>query len=239
MGLSFTHEMWFRVVPALEGRYRSILFDNRGMGRSSVPRGPYTIRQMARDARAVLHAAGYESAAVIGASMGGMIAQELALEFPELPTQLILACTSCSGLFGRWPDWSCIPWPGRWKSLDRIERERRFVRMLYADTTPPERIQEDLLVRSACAWSAAGFRSQFAAILKWNAYRRLPRIRVPTQVVHGAEDRLVPLANGRTVARRIPGAELHIVPNAGHILTTDQPDECTHVMLEFLERTGE
>src|SRR5437764_6088044 len=75
MGLSFTHEMWFRVLPSLGSQYRVIVFDNRGMGRSDVPRGPYPIGRMARDAYAVLQAAGVEAAHVLGASMGGMIAQ--------------------------------------------------------------------------------------------------------------------------------------------------------------------
>src|ERR1700759_3679341 len=83
MGLSFTHEMWFRILPSLAERYRVILFDNRGMGRSSVPGGPYSIPQMARDAAAVLRAAGASAAHVMGASMGGMIAQELALRQPK------------------------------------------------------------------------------------------------------------------------------------------------------------
>src|SRR5579863_1621527 len=99
MGLSFTHEMWYRTLPGLGG-YRTILFDNRGMGRSSVPSGPYRIQQMARDAAAVLTAAGVESAHVVGASMGGMIAQELALLAPRRVRTLLLACTTFSGVFG-------------------------------------------------------------------------------------------------------------------------------------------
>src|ERR1700748_2689937 len=104
MGLSFTHEMWYRLLPTLTERYRVILFDNRGMGRSSVPNAPYSIPQMARDAAAVLKAAGASAAHVMGASMGGMIAQELALRQPKLVRSLILGCTTHSGLFGRWPD---------------------------------------------------------------------------------------------------------------------------------------
>src|SRR5438045_7495714 len=75
MGLSFTHEMWFRVLPALKPHYRVIVFDNRGMGRSEVPKGFYSIPKMATDARAILKAADVAAADVIGASMGGMIAQ--------------------------------------------------------------------------------------------------------------------------------------------------------------------
>lgn len=76
MGLSFTHEMWARLLPSLTPRYRAIFFDNRGMGRSDVPRGPYSMRLMASDAVAVLDAAGVHAAHIVGASMGGMIAQE-------------------------------------------------------------------------------------------------------------------------------------------------------------------
>jgi pimeloyl-ACP methyl ester carboxylesterase len=234
MGLSLTHEMWYRVLPGLQG-YRCILFDNRGMGRSSVPARRYSIAQMARDARAVLTAAGERSATVIGASMGGMIAQELALQFPEIPARMILACTSHSGVFGRWPNWSFMPWPGRWSKLERTERERRFVRLLHSDSTPRERIQEDIRIRSACMWSPIGFRNQLAAILLWSAYRRLPRLRVPTLVIHGREDRLIPAVNGVALSRRIPGSTLKLIDNAGHIMTTDQPEACHAAMREFLD----
>src|ERR1700761_4621032 len=190
MGLSFTHEMWFRVTPDLTGEYRAIVFDNRGMGRSDVPRGPYTMRQMASDARAVLDAAGVQSAHVIGASMGGMIAQELALRHPERVRSLVLGCTSSRGLLGKWPEFRYGP--RQWKGSSREERERSLRALLYAETTPPARIEEDLRVRCNCAWCYKGFLNQFAGILIWSAYRRLPRISVPTLVLHGDQDRLVP-----------------------------------------------
>jgi 3-oxoadipate enol-lactonase len=234
MGLSFTHEMWFRTLPALIPHYRAIVFDNRGMGRSSVPGGPYGIKMMARDAVAVLRAAGAEAAHVIGASMGGMIAQELALQFPKAVRSLVLGCTSHSGVLGRWPKFRAIPWRRSWERLDRMERENALVRLLYADGTPRERIEEDLRLRSNCNWSREGFRKQLGAILMWSAYRRLPSLRIPTLIVHGDEDRLVPARNGRTIARRIPGARLEILPNAGHIMTTDQPELCANLMLKFL-----
>ncbi|MDQ2775605.1 MAG: alpha/beta hydrolase [Acidobacteriota bacterium] len=231
IGLSFTHEMWFRILPALAGRHRVILFDNRGMGRSSVPPGPYSIPKMARDAGAVLEAAGESAAHVIGASMGGMIAQELALKKPDLVRSLLLGCTTHSGLFGRWPDFSAVPRRG---APTRLDRERSIVKLLYADTTPQDRIEEDLHIRCGCEWSNKGFLNQFAGILMWSAYRRLPRIQVPTLVVHGDQDRLVPAENGKVVAQRIPNARFELVKNAGHVMTTDQPEICSGLMLEFL-----
>lgn len=232
MGLSFTHEMWFRVWPHLVDHYRVVLFDNRGMGRSSVPKGPYSIQKMARDAAAVLRAAGASAAHVVGASMGGMIAQELALRQPAMIRSLILACTSHSGLFGQWPDFSRVP---RRAAKTREDRERAVVELLYADSTPLHLIEEDIRIRTACQWTAKGFLNQFAGILMWSAYRRLPSIRTPTLVVHGDQDRLVPPDNGRAVARRIPGAEFELIPNAGHVMTTDQPELCSNILLRFLE----
>lgn len=231
MGLSFTHEMWFRIVPWLVDKYRVILFDNRGMGRSSVPSGPYSIRQMARDAAAVLRAAGTASAHIVGASMGGMIAQELALSQPAMVESLTLACTTHSGLFGRWPDFSKVP---RRAGKTREERERAVIELLYADSTPLHLIEEDIRIRASCRWTSKGFLNQFAGILLWSAYLRLPRLRIPTLVVHGDQDRLVPIENGRTVARRIPGAQFELIPNAGHVMTTDQPELCSEKLLRFL-----
>jgi pimeloyl-ACP methyl ester carboxylesterase len=98
-----------------------------------------------------------------------------------------------------------------------------------------ELIEEDLIIRSRCCWTREGFFKQFGAILLWSSYLRLPRIRVPTLVVHGAEDRLIPPENGRTVARRIPGARFIVIPNAGHVMMTDQPERCLAEIMKFLK----
>lgn len=237
MGLSFTHEMWGRVLPTLERHYRCIVFDNRGMGRSSVPRGPYSIRLMASDAAAVLTAAGVRAAHVIGASMGGMIAQELALRHPDRVLSLTLGCTSYSGLFARWPHFRFLPRRMEWSRYERLERERSLRALLYSDTTPDELIEEDVRIRCACNWSYRGFFSQFLGILRWSSYRRLPRIKVPTLVMHGDQDHLVPVENGQVLASRIPGARFQLIRNAGHVLTTDQTKACLEVLLVFLEQT--
>jgi 3-oxoadipate enol-lactonase len=239
MGLSFTHEMWFRVLPRLSGRYRTIFFDNRGMGRSDAPRGPYRMRLMAQDAAAVLDAAGVRAAHVMGASMGGMIAQELALRHPQRVLSLLLGCTSYGGLLARWPSFSHAPRNLPLGEDARMSREEALIPMLYSPSTPLELIQEDLRVRAACRWSYRGFWGQFGGVLMWNSYWRLPRIKVPTLVVHGEDDKLVPPANGRVVAKRIPGARFELLPKAGHILVTDQLEACVALMLEFLAERKE
>jgi 3-oxoadipate enol-lactonase len=236
MGLSFTHEMWFRVLPVLSEHYRMIFFDNRGMGRSDVPRGPYRMRLMAQDAAAVLNAAGVSAAHVIGASMGGMIAQELALRHPSRVISLVLGCTSYGGLLARWPDLSKAPRNFPTGEEARMSREAALIPLLYSPSTPMELIDEDMRVRAQCSWTYRGFWGQFGGILMWNSYRRLPRIKVPTLVVHGEDDRLVPPQNGRIVAKRIPGARFELIPKAGHILVTDRLDACLGLILDFLAK---
>lgn len=234
MGLSFTHDMWFRVLPKVAARHRAIFFDNRGMGRSEAPPGPYSIRQMAGDAAAVLDAAGVRAAHVVGASMGGMIAQELALRHSDRVLSLVLGCTSYSGLGARWPHFRFGPRGLSWSRATREERERSLRRLLYAEGTPEERIEEDVRIRCQCNWCYRGFFHQFLGVLRWSSYRRLPRLRVPTLVLHGDEDHLIPVENGMDLAARIPGARFQLIRNAGHVLTTDQPEACIEALLAFL-----
>jgi pimeloyl-ACP methyl ester carboxylesterase len=123
---------------------------------------------------------------------------------------------------------------GAVRSKTEEERARAARWILYAANTPEERIEEDARVRCSAPWSAKGGMYQFAGILGWTSYLRLPGIQVPTLVLHGDEDHLIPIQNGRTVAARIPGARFQAVPNAGHMLTTDQPEICLAHLTRFL-----
>jgi pimeloyl-ACP methyl ester carboxylesterase len=240
MGLSFPLEMWNRTLPEISKRYRAIVFDNRGVGRSDVPRGPYRIAGMARDALAVMDAAGLQSAHVMGASMGGMIAQELALRHPERVRSLLLGCTSCGGFRARPPNLRRMPIFRKWGNMTSMERARAVVPMLYADTTPQDVIEEDLRVRVLRYPTMRGVLYQALAIPFWSSYRRLPRLRVPTLVVHGEKDKILPPLNGKRVAERIPGARLKMIPNAGHMMISDQPEIAMGEILRFLEEvTGQ
>ncbi len=234
MGLSYTLDMWYRLRPSVSARYRTILFDNRGVGRSDAPSGPYSMRQMADDARAVLDAAGVESAYVMGASMGGMIAQELTLRHPERVRALLLGCSWPGGLRSKLPRFKRLQVSSSTPAA-RDRREWAVAPMLYAEATPKERIAEDIEVRRNYPPTPAGFLSQLAAIVMWSSYSRLPRISVPTLVIHGDEDRIMPPANGRLLAERIPGARFHLITGAGHIITTDQPDVVDYEVLRFLD----
>lgn len=236
MGLGCCLRMWYSVRPALAQHFRLILFDNRGVGSSASPRGPHWIRAMARDAAAVLDAAGVERAHVLGVSMGGMIAQEFALRFPPRVRKLVLGCTTSNG-FPVHADYRAI-----WTLLPKFgaSREAQFKAMmpfLFQPGTPRERIEADAAVLRANFPPRSAFLAQLAGILAWRSYRRLPRIQAETLVIHGLEDRLVPVRNARIVARRIPNSVLVLIPDANHMFPTDQPEASMSAILGFL-RSG-
>jgi pimeloyl-ACP methyl ester carboxylesterase len=170
--------------------------------------------------------------------MGGMIAQELALRHPERVRSLLLGCTSCGGLRARPPKLRGVSIFGKWRNMNDMDRARAVIPMLYADTTPTEVIEEDLRVRLLRYPTVRGVLYQAMAIPFWSSYRRLPRLRVPTLVIHGEEDRVLPPLNGVRLAARIPGSRLKMIPNAGHMLTSDQPEEAMGEILRFLEEVA-
>ena len=233
MGLGWASNMWFRTRPVLAVRYRVVSFDNRGAGRSSVPAGPYSIATMASDAAAVLDSAGIERAHVIGASMGGMIAQEFALQYPDRVLSLTLACTAPGGPEAQHPGPDAMEVLFR-TGLAPEERARIIVPFIYDSGTPLERVQEDLAVLSELYPIPEGFVAQLQGILAWEAYSRIAAIRAPTLVIHGVNDRLVPAGNSDLIAARIPGARLEKLANAGHIFFTDQPQQSHEILLSFL-----
>jgi 3-oxoadipate enol-lactonase len=233
MGLGWASNMWHRTRPVLAARYRTIAFDNRGAGRSDVSPGPYTIASLASDAAAVLDAAEVERAHILGASMGGMIAQEFALQYPDRVRSLILGCTAAGGPRAVQADAEAIQLLFR-RDSNPEERAKAAVPFIYDSGTPRERIDQDLAVLGEWYPNAEGYMAQLQGILAWEADSRLSDIKAPTLVIHGENDRLVPAVNGRLIAGRIPGARLVMLPRASHIFMTDQPTAAHHAFLEFL-----
>ena len=225
MGLGWASPLWYRARPALAASYRTVAFDNRGVGRTDVPPGPYSIALMASDAAAVLDAAGIPRAHIFGVSMGGMIAQEFTLQYPGRVPSLSLGCTAAGG-------------PHAVKA-DADEFNESINPFIYDPLTPHERIEEDMAVRKKWFLTEQGYMAQLQAILAWEAYSRLPRIAVPTLVIHGQTDRLIPPANASIIAERIPRAKLVMIPNASHIFSTDQPVAAHREILEFLSTQTE
>ena len=238
MGLGSNAYGWYRTIPWLSPHYQVIAFDNRGTGRSDVPAGAYSIDQMAADAGAVLDAVGHVSAHIVGASLGGMIAQRFALTFPDRLRSLVLVCTTPGGQHAvRAADdvLSALMQGGE----DPSTVYRRNAWFLYSDTTRtafPERIEEDLVYRNKIPTVPAGYLGQLQAAMGHDAWDALPSIAAPTLVVHGDADVLIPTDNGRLLAERIAGSELVIIPAAGHMLQSDGGDAIRDAVLAFLAR---
>ena len=233
-GLGYTIEMWYRLLPALSKRYRTIVMDNRGVGRSSVPEGPYGVPLMVRDIRAVMDASRVERAHVLGMSMGGMIAQELALAHPDRVASLVLACTSCGGMR------AVIAPPhvfGRLFTRAHVSAEhgaRALIPYIYHPSTPRERVEEDIAQRLRAYPSRAGYLNQLRGLMFWTSYPRLQSLRVPTLVLHGESDGLVPARNAWILGDAIPGARVQILRNTSHVFFTDQPEASRAAILGFL-----
>jgi 3-oxoadipate enol-lactonase len=235
MGLGATLDLWHRVTPMVSATYRTILLDNRGAGRSDAPPGPYSIPQMADDALAVLDAAGVTIARVFGASMGGMIAQELALNHPERVHSLILGCTAAGGKAVVPADREVGAALAARMTLPPDEAARVMVPFTYDASTPRARVDEDCAIRERTAIGNDAFSAQYQAIRAWpGTIDRLSALAMPVLVIHGETDRLVPAENGRIVARAIPHSKLVMIPNASHIFFTDQPEASKDAILSFL-----
>lgn len=234
MGLAYPSQMWYRARPLLASRYRTLALDNRGIGRSDIPPGPYPITQMASDAAAVLDAAGVESAHVFGVSMGGMIAQELALQYPARVRSLILGCTAAGGPTAVRAEPEAIHMLMSREKMSPEQAAEAAVPFIYAPTTSRERIDEDIAIRRPWFPKPEAYAAQLQGIFGWESYSRLGQIAAPTLVIHGESDRLIPPGNANLIAERIPGAKLVMIPRAGHLFFTDQPDVAHCAIMDFL-----
>lgn len=234
MGLGYPSDAWYRTRPSLAQKYRTIAFDNRGVGRTDMPPGPYPISVMASDAAAVLDAAGVEKAHVFGISMGGMIAQEFAISHPQRVRSLVLGCTASGGPRAvRAEDAATKMLMARGK-MTQEEAAEAAVPFIYDAGTARTLIDEDIERRRPWFPKAEAYNAQLQGILAWESYSRLGRITAPTLVIHGECDRLVPPGNGKLIAENVRGAELVMLPHAGHIFTTDQPQAAQTAILQFL-----
>jgi pimeloyl-ACP methyl ester carboxylesterase len=233
-GMGLDRRGWGPVLRRLRRHFRLVLVDNRGFGQSDRPPGSFAVADMAGDVMAVLDAAGIRRTHVLGASLGGMAAQELAIRYPERVEGLVLACTM--------PGWPlAYPMPAASVRLlaatarlpAEAARRRHTENALAASPDRPELVRRLMEVQGSRPPDSTVLSAQAVAGSRYAG--RLPtRIRARTLVLHGGADAVVDPRNGRLLAARIPGARLVTFPELGHLLFWEDPDGFAGAVASFL-----
>lgn len=227
-------------VKLLELRFKTILIDNRGTGQSDKPEAPFSMADMAADVASVLDHAKIERAHVMGISMGGMIAQEFALNHPRRLRGLVLGCTLCGIAHS-------VPGDPEVLAALQVNPDQPLApqveRLLAACCAKPflassrgQAVVEDRVaeVMNYPMTPTHTYQLHFAAIGGFDTFERLPQIKAPTLLITGTSDLLVPEINSEIIKERIPGSRLHKIPGAGHVFFWEAPEETAAVVTNFL-----
>ena len=239
-GLGYSSWQWHRMVPFLAEHFQVIIFDNRGVGQSDKPAGPYTAQMLAADTVGLLDALGIDKATIMGHSMGGFIAQTLALDFPQRVEKLILCSTNFGGPHH-------VPVTAEaMKVLTDVTSDAltRFKNGLVVSTAPgwaeknPAMVEEWIRWRIANPIEPVHYQAQLAIGLgllpEAAAFEnKLPNISVPTLILFGAHDKVVPPANADLLAKQITGSQIRIFPDAGHFFPIEIPEVASKAVVEF------
>jgi pimeloyl-ACP methyl ester carboxylesterase len=230
--------MFDGLADAFAPRFRVLTFDQRGSGLSDKPDMPYSMAMLADDAAALMEHVGFADAHVIGVSMGGMIAQELALRHPARVRSLVLGCTTAGGP-GSIPASS----GSAAYSTDAMSPEERGRALAEAAFTPefiekhPEIIASMIEARRRRPIDTVALANRMKAVQGHDTRDRLAQIKCPTLVITGREDALIPWENSRLLAESIPGAKLVILEPAGHCFWLEQPEHSRDAIAGFLTGT--
>lgn len=239
MGLGLNSLSWYKNLPGLSASRTIIIFDNRGTGRSAKPDRMYSIKQMANDAVAVLDAAGVRRAHVFGYSMGSLIAQEIALNYPHRVKSLILGASTPGGAYGLVPSFQtglrmAMSGTANWQQAMEL-----IIPILYSEEfirEHPEEVAADTRIQLIYPTPGYAYHRQLEAITRHDTYNRLYRLAMPALVFAGDKDRMVVPENSKNLARQIPRAELVIVPGRGHFLPSEDPELTNRLILNFLDK---
>ena len=236
-GLGYARWGWEPVLPGLAERFDVVLFDNRGIGESDAPPGPYTAAEMADDAIQALDEAGVDRAHVVGTSLGGMVAQELALGYPDRVDRLVLACTTPGGPNAHPMPQQPVALMAEAATLEPAVALRRFVENALAPATVaehPELVDRILAHRIATAQDPVACAAQAAAGATFDAFERLGALAAPALVQHGDEDVVVDPRNADLLVELLPDARLERVPG-GHLFFWEAPEQFVSSVSGFLE----
>jgi 3-oxoadipate enol-lactonase len=237
-GLSMDSSTWFNQIPVLSQKYQVIVFDNRGVGQTDAPNEAYSTEMMADDAAALLKFLNVDNAHILGFSMGGMIAQTIALKYPEVVKSLLLISTAAR-------------FPARSKQLVQI-----WLRMLNENVSLETRIREgfswvytneffehdetvtdsvNLALNHPHPLSIHGFAGQVAALIQHDTRSQISQISVPTLVLIGGDEILIPVEFSEELAAKIPKAELVILERGAHNCWMEFPEPFNQAVMHFLE----
>ena len=239
--LMFSHSlgtnllMWDPQVKVLRDKYKLICFDTRGHGKSDVPDGAYTLEQLAQDAVGLMDTLGIEKVHWIGLSMGGMIGQAVALNYPERLKSLILCDTAAKVNEEDQPIWQQridTALKHGMEALLEATLERWFTKP-FREKKPPE---VELIKKLFVSTPVKGFVGCAEAIRKLNYLDRLPKIKLPTLIIVGQEDMGTPVEVAKEMHKRISNSELVIIPSAAHLSNLEQPEKFNTALIDFLER---
>lgn len=236
MGLATDTLGWALQVPTFSERHRTVTFDNRDVGQSSAASGPYEVADMAQDALDLADAIGLETFHLLGVSMGGAIAQEMALAAPDRVRTLTLTVTFARG--GAWGQALSKVWSAR---VREMPRERHVDELLLLNLSEelfenPGKVEfaRNLLLQNPNPQDPEAFARQLDASSRHEARDRLPSLSMPVHVIGGEYDILVPVWRSREIADLIPGAQLTVVERAPHGLNFERAEEYNELVLGFI-----
>ncbi len=241
-GLGYPKWMWHKMVPGLAAHFRVITFDNRGVGESDKPAGPYSAQMLAADTVGLMDALGIDKAHIMGHSMGGFIAQALVLDTPERVDKLILSATNFGGPhhIPVTPEAMAVLTDTTSPPLERLRNGIVISCAAGFAEAHPEIIEEWLHWRATHPLDIAGYQAQMSIGLSLMSEEacfehKLPAIKHETLILFGAEDKVVPPGNADLLAAKIPHSKIVILPNAGHFFPFDATDAAVKAIVEFLQ----
>jgi len=241
MGFSGSGRGWGEAfLKLMEARFKIFVIDNRGTGESDKPDAEFTLADMAADIAAVLDHAKTPRAHIFGISMGGMIAQEFALAYPERTRGLVLGCTNCGASHSVPADPAAIanliPAPG----IDPIEQARRAFSVACGKAFLNSAAGQEILSQAIAEMGnypitpMHTFMRQGQAIGSFDSFARLGQIKSPTLIIHGDDDSIVPYPNAGVLQGAIAGSKKHTLKAAGHMFFWEVPDEAARAAGDFL-----
>jgi pimeloyl-ACP methyl ester carboxylesterase len=237
-GLGYHRWMWYKQLPAFSAHFTTLIYDNRGAGKSDKPPGPYNHEQNADDLAGLLEHVGWDHTHLLGISMGGFIAQQFALKYPERMDRLVLVATGFGGK-------RMVPVPAEAAKammpatdLSPEERIRKAMPIAFGDRKWPERNPDefDQIVkwRLEEPQPPEAAMAQIMAGATFDVSERVRDITAPTLVVAGSRDGVVPPENARLLAAEIPHSHLTILPDAGHLVNIEASDRFNEVVVDFI-----